>query len=78
MAANTTDLLAVGMSVFVTRILILLAKSCHFSRLQAEQQGDSQVVVDVEMLKRVLKSNSQALGPLAGPILDSLQIHSVP
>ena len=78
MATNTIDFLAVGVSVFVTRILIVLAKSCHFTRLQAEQQGNSQVVVDVEMLKRVLKSNPQALGPLTGPILDSLLIHSVP
>ena len=78
METNTIDLLAVAMSIFVTRILIVLAKSCHFTRLRAEQQGNSQVVVDVEMLKRVLKSNPQALGPLVGPILDSLLIHSVP
>ena len=78
MAANTIDFLAVGMSVFITRILIILAKACHFTRMQAEQQGNSQVVVDVKMLRRVLKSNPQALGPLTGPMLDSLLIHSVP
>ena len=31
-----------------------------------------------ENVEEILKSNPQALGPLTGPMLDSLLIHSVP